>query len=286
MKVVVLSKKHFYITGSDQFLIDLLSEEAEVVVFRREESSSWKLFRKIRHEKPDLLIFFATPPSFFHHILRFIMTPKIFVPMYDGFKPFKPLKEKLFRFFGLKALCFSSPMTEYHTKIGLKTLSVRYFPKPLRKDFRAPKGPYTFLFWQRSKENSLLLIRSVVGDENIHKVIYRSEFQEDAPFLERLDKWLSKEELQELLQKVDFVIAPRRQEGIGMAFLEALAVGTSVIAYDDYTMKDYITPGLNGHLFKTDRITITPPNDLTAINEAFYKRWLEDRLKIKSFMGF
>ncbi|MEI6531460.1 MAG: hypothetical protein WCN87_01420, partial [Chlamydiota bacterium] len=128
MKIVFLSKKHFLKTRSDQFLIELLSEEASVVVFRREEHSSWDLFRKIRQEKPDLILFFATPPSFFHHILRFPLTPKIFVPMYDGFRPFKALKEKLFRFFGLKALCFSSPMAEYHTQIGLKTLSVRYFP--------------------------------------------------------------------------------------------------------------------------------------------------------------
>lgn len=206
--------------------------------------------------------------------------------MYDGFKPFKPLKEKLFRFFKLKALCFSQPTYDYLTKIGLKTLSARFFPRPSFKKPLSEKGPYTFFFWQRNRTITLSHVRSVIGDENIKKMYYRAdpELEEGGPSLEKVTGWLEADALKELLQSVDFFIAPRVQEGIGMAFLDALAAGTPVIAYNDHTMCDYITPGVNGYLFKKEKITLAPPQDLTAQNQAFFERWLEDRHKIKVFM--
>lgn len=272
MKIIFLTKRHFLKTKSDQFLIALLEEFATVVVLRRENYSSRDLKKAIAREKPDCLVFFATPPSLYHHVLRFPFVKKIYVPMYDGFKPFKPLKALLFRLFGLKALCFSQPTEDYLKSLGLRTLGVRYFPQPAKR--RTPKSgpPYKVFFWQRNEEITLPWMQRLLDEEIIHRP-------------EKGSEWLSKEAILALMAEADYYIAPRKQEGIGMSFLDALALGLPVIAYNDHTMKDYIKEGENGYLFdeKTERLFLDPPKDLADINNLFYKRWQDDRQRIRSF---
>ncbi|MBR0656259.1 glycosyltransferase [Plastoroseomonas arctica] len=59
--------------------------------------------------------------------------------------------------------------------------------------------------------------------------------------------------LDRLLGEFLIYVAPRLHEGIGMAFLEALARGQCVVAADRATMNEYITDGVNGLLFDPDR---------------------------------
>ena len=56
-------------------------------------------------------------------------------------------------------------------------------------------------------------------------------------------------------------IAPRFQEGIGMSFLEAMAMGRCVIAVNEPTMNEYIKPGKTGFLYNLDTV-----QDLTVGN--------------------
>lgn len=285
MKIVFLTKRHFLKTKSDQFLIDLLAKWAEVVVFRREEYTSWQLFKAIRQEKPDVLVFFATPPSVFHHLLRFPFVSKMFVPMYDGFKPFKPFKEMVFRLMRVRALSFSLPLHEYMRKIGLSSLHVHYFPPLGERPFRERKPPYTFFFWQRHKGVGLQEVRALLGEENIAKILYKTEpgIVENGSKLEHLSEWISDADLTKVMTEVDFVIAPRRQEGIGMAYLKALALGVPVIGFADHTMCDYIKPGENGWLFNNSSIDIKPIKDFSSLNSLYAKRWQEDQELIRTF---
>ncbi len=50
----------------------------------------------------------------------------------------------------------------------------------------------------------------------------------------------------------DIYVAPRDFEGIGMSFLEAMAMGKCVIAPDNPTMNEYIVHGVNGLLYDVD----------------------------------
>jgi glycosyltransferase involved in cell wall biosynthesis len=105
------------------------------------------------------------------------------------------------------------------------------------------------------------------------------------------DEFLSREEYLSRIAACEIVVAPRRKEGIGMAFLEAMAMGKCVVAHNDATMNEYIKDGVNGILFDADRpIAITESQVLSvrsnihATKEQFYGVWLEDMKKISNFI--
>ena len=87
-------------------------------------------------------------------------------------------------------------------------------------------------------------------------------------------------------------VAPRPREGIGMAFLEQIAMGKCVVVHNDCTMTDYIQDGKNGIVrdFYGDMKPIT----LEEIKQArigvrasaveMYERWLSDKAKIVPFL--
>ena len=103
--------------------------------------------------------------------------------------------------------------------------------------------------------------------------------------------FLSREEYLSRIAACEIVVAPRRKEGIGMAFLEAMAMGKCVVAHNEATMNEYIKDGVNGILFDADRpIAITESRVLSvrsnihATKEQLYEVWLEDMKKINSFV--
>lgn len=59
--------------------------------------------------------------------------------------------------------------------------------------------------------------------------------------------------MQQYIQKSALYFAPRKYEGIGMSFLEAMASGRCVIAPDYPTMNEYIKNGETGYLYNFKR---------------------------------
>ena len=59
-----------------------------------------------------------------------------------------------------------------------------------------------------------------------------------------------KKEYNDLVSKSNIYISPRKYEGIGMSFLEALTRGQCVIAPNYMTMNQYIKDGVNGYLYE------------------------------------
>jgi glycosyltransferase involved in cell wall biosynthesis len=47
-------------------------------------------------------------------------------------------------------------------------------------------------------------------------------------------------------------VMPYSHEGFGMAYLEAMAFGVPVMGSSDGAVKEFVIPGRNGFLFKTD----------------------------------
>jgi glycosyltransferase involved in cell wall biosynthesis len=62
------------------------------------------------------------------------------------------------------------------------------------------------------------------------------------------------------LSRHNLYFAPRLREGIGLAFLEAMAMGLLVVAPARPTMTEYLTPGVNGLLYEPAALQ---PLDLT-----------------------
>ena len=76
-----------------------------------------------------------------------------------------------------------------------------------------------------------------------YKMVFTSWFQD-------------KNEMTRILERTDLYFAPRISEGIGLSFIEALAYGCVVAAYDAPTMNEYITDEVDGILFDYDRFPL------------------------------
>ena len=105
-------------------------------------------------------------------------------------------------------------------------------------------------------------------------------------------EFIPKDEYLQLIKEPGVFLAPRPKEGIGMSFLEALAMGKCVIAHDDASMNEYITDGENGFIrdlngnvstISKDAI-LSVRNRVKATATAQYNRWISNRGKIIPFV--
>ena len=202
----------------------------------------------------------------------------VFVPMYDNeWASFWQWKRIAWS--GMGVVSFCDKVSAHARKCGVgNILDVRYFPDPAK--LPQEKGdPKRVFFWERggiSRETVERLFPKSVG--YVLDVKRDGEFMERKVYLERM-------------AKCGIVVAPRRKEGIGMAFLEAMAMGKCVAAYDDATMNEYITDGENGILFSEGRLDPVPTERVQRIVEGLPRhvadlraRWLEGERKVNEFV--
>jgi glycosyltransferase involved in cell wall biosynthesis len=86
-------------------------------------------------------------------------------------------------------------------------------------------------------------------------------------------------------------IAPRDYEGIGLSFLEAMAMGKAVIAVDNPTMNEYIADGETGYLFDLNNIKEIDLSNLRTIQRNAHEYiqdgffiWGKNKVKIIDFI--
>jgi len=101
----------------------------------------------------------------------------------------------------------------------------------------------------------------------------------------------NKKDLLDILERSNIYFAPRREEGIGQSFLEAMARGQCVVAPDNGTMNEYIIHGLNGLLYSHDHVT---PLDFSCFEElgrnaqksveSGAARWREQEKRVEDFI--
>ncbi len=165
---------------------------------------------------------------------------------------------------GARIIAFCRAVHEDAVRRGLDSAWFQYFPDPAGvAPVMAGDGVFC---WPRREEFGWPLLKRLLpvgfsGRVHLHDHpdpgsappvmpgaaeiaahgITRSSWFEDRGALDRL------------LGAFRVYVAPRLHEGIGMAFLEALARGQCVVAADRATMNEYITDGVNGLLFDPDR---------------------------------
>jgi glycosyltransferase involved in cell wall biosynthesis len=95
----------------------------------------------------------------------------------------------------------------------------------------------------------------------------------------------------DLIKEKGIYIAPRELEGIGMSFLEAMAIGKAVIAVNNPTMNEYIEHGKNGYLFDLKNPKEIDLSNIEQIQKNAYefmrngrKKWEKDMHKIIDFI--
>ena len=203
----------------------------------------------------------------------------VFVPMYDNeWASFWQWKRIAWS--GMGVISFCDKVSVHARRCGVKNiLDVRYFPDPAA--FPQAQGDLKRVFlWERGEIDRATAERLFPPSQGyVFDVKKADEFLDRDAYLERLSK-------------CGIVIAPRRKEGIGMAFLEAMAMGKCVVANNDATMNEYIKDGETGILF-AQGIEKTVDADIVAnvrknmavASANFRARWLEDKEKINAFLA-
>lgn len=229
----------------------------------------------------------------------------IYIPMYDcdwgSFAQWKRIARS-----GIQIISFSNAITKFANNGNVpksNILELRYAYNP--DDFINCQGdPSVAALWDRGAF-SIATIKKLFTPGFFQKLII---FRRPQPGLiydpisakdiaeynieVKESDYLPKDEYINLLKKPGVYIAPRPKEGIGMSFLEQLAMGKCVIAHDDNTMNEYIKDGKNGIIrnFYNPTRPITKDDITKAYSGAkksaqeMYAKWLEDREKIIPFI--
>ncbi|MDY0302373.1 MAG: glycosyltransferase [Candidatus Moranbacteria bacterium] len=303
-KVNLKSKRLVYIghsyhnkTKSTAFLIDYLKKFFDVEVVLDE---SWQ-----GKPAPDLsfidesylgVIFFQLLPS--REVIDKIKNDNIiYFPMYDQSGRLDYSYWSDYR--DLKIANFSSTLHKKLKKWGFDSIYVQYFPD-LQKFIPGKKDEV--FFWQRLTNINISKIIKIFGKKDlkihIHKAIdpdqkFMQPGKEDEDkFKITYSEWFdTREEMWDVIKQKGIYIAPREYEGIGMSFLEAMAMGKAVVAVNNPTMNEYIEHGKNGYLYDLNN---PREIDLSSIEEVQrnthkymqdgYKKWNQDKKRVIDFI--
>ena len=296
-KIVYIGHSYHNKTKSTTFLIDYLKEFYDVKVIL-DESWLGKPFPDLSFIDESYLgvIFFQLLPP--KEIVQNIKNDNIICfPMYDhlGRLDFADWSG----YENLKMINFSSTMHGQLKAWGFDSMYVQFFPK---SDEFIPGDNRKVFFWQRlSHININTIVKLFINLDlkiHIHKAV--GPGHEYIPPNKAVEKKFSitysdwfdtKAEMLDVIKQKGIYVAPREFEGIGMSFLEAMAMGKAVIAVDNPTMNEYIKDGVNGYLFdlknikKIDLSNIeqVQKNSFEFMKNGYYK-WEEDKHKIIDFI--
>lgn len=298
-KLVYIGHSYHVKTQSTAFLINYLKKFYDVKVI---EDESW---RGTGIPYPDLsfidesylgVVFFQNLPS--REIVNKINNKNIvFFPMYDGSGNLGYDFWRNWR--DLKIMNFSRTLHEKLSHWGFESMFVQYFPEPMAFTKGNTKEAF---FWQRLSFINVDTVSNLFGKTTIklhihkaidpgHSFLQPSKEVEEKYQITYSEWFKTREEMQEVIRAKAIYIAPRLYEGIGLSFLEAMAMGKAVIAVDNPTMNEYITNNKTGYLFKLSNPKEIDFSNLAEVQKNTYefmqngyKNWAKDKKKIIEFI--
>ncbi len=199
----------------------------------------------------------------------------------------------------LKIANFSRTLHNKLKDWGFESIFVQYFPD-VQKFQPGRKGEV--FFWQRltyiNIDKVVKLFKNRKVKIHLHKAVdpdqkfIEPSKEDEKKFQITYSDWFdTKEEMWDLIKQKGIYVAPREFEGIGMSFLEAMAMGKAVVAVNNPTMNEYIEDGKTGYLFDLENPKEIDFKDIEKVQKntyAFmqkgYKSWQKDKKKIIDFI--
>ncbi len=292
--IFVGSSYHFKNTKSSQFFIEILHQNFSNVFVTNS-------LENIPICKIDNLIIWQQLPTV-EEIDYFKAKQVTLIPMYDDCPHSIDgwLKYKKYKIF-----CFSKTLFDLLNNNGFDCFYSQFYIQPNIKNTKISDSINAF-FWERYEPlnwtligkvcnklpvnhlhfhtglsfNNNLTLRPTQEDNKKYDITYTSWFQ-------------NKEEMNDILFNTQIYFAPRKSEGIGMSFIEALAAGSLIVAYDFPTMNEYINSNIDGILYNENNI---PTNTYTkedlirmqaaSINrtQEGYEKWINSIPEIIRFI--
>ena len=261
------------------------------------ESGAWKSGRPIQAAEVDeagagVVVFWQTLPRA-DELLR-LRTPAVWVPMYDSSaRRANSLFWSVVRESGVRVVSFSRALSRTAASHGIQVIDCTYFPEPLPQVVpTSSPGALRVFLWDRG-EIGFRHLKALLGAQDVAEILLRIApdpgLRPSLPTSEELARYhvrvvegpRTREQHLALVSSCDVFVAPRELEGIGLSYLEAMALGLAVVAPDRPTMNEYITDGVNGYLYdprRPRRVDLSSAKDVgrTARHdvEAGYRRWL------------
>ena len=190
------------------------------------------------------------------YLRQFPAEKLILVPMYDSSKDW--LSGRWRSFASYKFLSFSRSLDAILSHFGLSFVPVTYWPEPQAQPM-AKDGPLTAFWWRRNTRYEPKRLLEMLARLGVTKLHLHDAPDPGQPPLKSVSyagmeiqttTWFEqKRQATEAVARHDIYVAPRTYEGIGMSFLEAMALGRCVIATPTGTMNQYVEHQSNGLFF-------------------------------------
>lgn len=282
-------------TGSADFLLELLGKRYEV-------TTHWvDLYLDNPYQKLcdiagayDVLVCWQVRPPRAELDKYFTFLHAAFFPMFDGCPSVKK-PEKWYPYRDFQIISFSSLLCRQLQSAGFSAHYIQYFPQPVAvQDWGAKDSAF---LWARREEINCDLVQELLGASGLKRMHVHNSPDPGFRFIPPSDPdsleysystWFDeKSDLERKMIESAFYVAPRRKEGIGMSFLEAMAAGRCVIAPDHATMNEYIVHGSTGYLYDLTRPKPLRIKDVREIQQQAHNfisegfvRWERDKNKI------
>lgn len=271
-KIAYIDHSYHEKTKSNDFISEILTSHGHQV--DRFWDSSWRggdavRFDKVQHY--DAIILFQLPPQWPGSLHK--LHPNItFIPMLDslGYTHERQLNSISYwsKFANIKILNFSRAVHYVCNAFGLVSRHFQYFQPPRPHPPVQRPGLHGFFWARREDQISVDTILTLIGDTqfdslHIHLAPDPGAPMPKAPPREICQKfnittsnWFEeKKDFEAVLDRANVFFAPRLEEGIGQAMLEAFLRGQCVVAPDCGTMNEYIMHGVNGLLYAHNKPT-------------------------------
>ncbi|MHB8637146.1 MAG: glycosyltransferase [Fimbriimonadaceae bacterium] len=286
-KLLVIDHPFHAQTRSSDFFIDLLRSRFDVVVdyLKVHPTDTAACVAQVRAHAPDLL--FLWQVAFRARALVELGLPTTWAPMYDQSRRLWHQNYLEATQTGVSVLAFSREVGRFARYWGLPTHDVSYYPAP-RSEPSFGANSNRVLLWYRGMIQPRELWPVLKGITDLRVVIKHDVDPDGAksarddgelgPFIEQVvEGFMPGDAYTELVESCGLFVAPRRKEGIGLSFLEAMARGALVVGYNAPTMSEYIRHAQTGWLFDEVRREPVPAALISAIRRAAYEQVVQGR---------
>ena len=266
-----------------------------------DEATLREYLPSLQKQPPKLLILFQL-----EHLAAWAshFCPVLVFPMHD-FTRMTP-DGYLASLRGVEWISFSRTLHQRLSGLGLPSQYLQFAPDPSKfPQVSWEKGARAY-FWERvpaeldDRAVQGLLSGLGVGSLEVRRLGDAQFGQgQSAEAREKAERsWQNPQDYIRQLANYNVYVAPRRFEGIGMTFLEAMAMGMCVVAENQSTANEYILSGENGILCGGDRTHLFSPSptslsELERMGKAaresigqIHRNWLETRGEINRCVKF
>jgi FkbM family methyltransferase len=288
-KVLFIGHEYHVAAQSTEFLTDEIGKHFDLTTDVYNESNFLDITNQDNYSIIILFQKLPTPEIYNKIVCRNI----IFFPMYDehaevGYEYWNQYK-------GLKVINFSKTIHERLIKWGFDSTYVQYFT-PYSKYYKGDLDKAYFR--QRVTDINISTVEKLLGTQiskiHLHRAVdpghtyIKPNKRQEKKYKFTYSDWFpTRAPTQEILKDCGILIASRRREGIGLIFLEAMAMGKAVIAPNEPTTNEYIVDGVNGYLYDMDDPKEVKLENLEKVKQNAYnfvnkgrKKWEKDLKKI------